>query len=442
MPAARGRPEVGRTETESEDKMIIQNPGPATSLSFLLVAGVIAMGCSAGTVPGNNVDGGTSANGDGGVAGDDGGTTQLPSACAVVGGEVKVTQGADAQTFALAWDKDHYVVIYADSSAGSPGIYGLRLDANGMPQAGAVAIAQTSTPSQLPTIAITSSGYFVAWEEGSSTKTVHAQMLGADLHPTGAESVLAQTSSTQARPIAKTIGNGTALAWMDQAGTSEALNVALVDSSMKMTTPNRVAMSDSAGYPWLAGDSASLALLWSDKTGGPYDIHFSPLDMNSLTATANVTVRTGPAGDALLGRMIKTSFGFLAAWEDQTLPDKTHVYMSLLGPDGTKIADGLVEEDVDGNANWPNMAWNGSAAAIVYYEWRTGTHTPQIYMSFVDGTGKRVGGLHDLKVSASPGNNQAKLPDVVWSGTDFGVVWTDTRDGGHSLYFARVDCQS
>jgi len=424
--------------------MTIQNPHRVTSLSLMFAAGVIAIGCSSSTpsAQGSGDGGGPIGinGGDGGV-GADGGSPQLPSACARIGGEVRVTQGVDVVTFALAWDKDHYVLVYADTSAGSPGIYGVRLDENGQALAGAVAIAQTHAPARLPTIALMpNGGYFVAWEEGENAKVVHARMVAPDLHPTSNDSVLATTASEQARPIARATSNGVALAWMDQVGASEAVNVAVVDTAMKMTGPKRVAMNDSAGYPWLAGDASGLALLWSDKRGGPYDIHFSPLDM-SLTATADVTVRTGPAGDALLGRMVKTSFGWLAAWEDQTLADKTHVYMSLLGPDGSKISDGLVEED-DGNANWPNIAWNGSAAAIVYYEWRTGEHVPQIYMTFVDGTGKRVGGLHDLRVSTGPGTSQAKLPDVVWTGKDFGVVWTDTRDGGQTLYFARVACQS
>ena len=69
--------------------------------------------------------------------------------------------------------------------------------------------------------------------------------------------------------------------------------------------------------------------------------------------------------------------------------------MALVDPSGSHaLGGGLVEQANTGDADWPNISWDGSAAAIVYYQFRGGR--PQIYMTFVDGTGARVSGLSRL----------------------------------------------
>ena len=60
-------------------------------------------------------------------------------------------------------------------------------------------------------------------------------------------------------------------------------------------------------------------------------------------------------------------------------------------------------------------------------------------MSFVDATGMRVGGLHDVQVSDAA-SGWSRYPDVVWTGTQFGVMYVDTRDGAPDLWLQSVAC--
>jgi hypothetical protein len=57
----------------------------------------------------------------------------------------------------------------------------------------------------------------------------------------------------------------------------------------------------------------------------------------------------------------------------------------------------------------------------------------------VDGSGRRLFGP-DLQVSATPNSAWARFPDVEWDGKEFGVAWSDSRDGTTQLYFERVTC--
>jgi hypothetical protein len=227
---------------------------------------------------------------------------------------------------------------------------------------------------------------------------------------------------------------------MDQIEGQPAVEIAFADESSKVTGPVRVAQnSGGAGWPWVAGDDQGVAMIWSDKRTGAFDIRFADLDAQALALQNEGALRDDAKTDALLGRMIKTGFGYLAAWEDMR-GDDNQIWMALTDGGGKMIYTGLVEEPNTGDANWPNMAWTGGAVAIVYYQWRS--DNPQIFMSFIDATGKRVAGLHDLQVSSNPKGSMARFPDVVWNGTDLGVAWIDTREGSPQLYFARVTCKS
>jgi hypothetical protein len=179
-----------------------------------------------------------------------------------------------------------------------------------------------------------------------------------------------------------------------------------------------------------------LGVVWSDKASGPYDVHFAALDPGSLATTTPASIRGQAVHDALLPRMVRTSFGFLAAWEDLRGTDN-QIYIALIDPSGKLLGGGLVEEKNSGDANWPNLAWTGGEAAVVYYQWRD--NRAQIFMSFVDQTGARVRGLPDLQVS-NGASGWSKYPDLAWNGGQFGVMYVDDRDGPAALWFQRVTC--
>jgi hypothetical protein len=229
------------------------------------------------------------------------------------------------------------------------------------------------------------------------------------------------------------------VSWMDSVDGKGGVQVALVDpKSLALTGPQRVAADDVDGWPWVAGDDDVLAMAWSDQPGAAYDVRFARLDPVSLSVSHEVSVRGAAPGDGRLPRLIRTTFGFMSTWEDMRTSDN-EIYVALVDPLGKRIGGGLVEEPNTGDANWPNMAWTGSAAGIVYYQFRTGR--PQIFMSFVDKTGTRVAGLHDVRVSDAA-SGWSKYPDVLWTGSDFGVMFVDTRDGAPGLWLQAVTCIS
>jgi hypothetical protein len=366
-----------------------------------------------------------------------------PSACARVGNETKLAFGTGSASFAFAWAGDHYVVVYPDAASGNLFVGMLAQDGTAL---GSPTVVQAALPdSDLPNVVKTSSGFLVVWQAGAAGHAVFAHALASDGSPSGEGVSVATTQLQQPRPVLAPAGDKVAVAWMDQFDDgSRGVAIATIDpTTMQATAPQRAAQGDIDGYPWLAASGQTIGLVWTDQStasnGQPsYDLGFARLDPQSLQPSAPMSLR----GRALTGvsqpRVIGTDFGFLAAWEDFRGSDN-QIFMTLVDPSGAPIAGGLVPEPNTGDANWPNAAWSGTSTGIVYYQWRDSR--PQVFISFVDRTGVRVGGLHDLQVSNGT-SGWSKFPQVVWTGNEFAVVYVDNRSGGPELWFQRISCQS
>ena len=369
----------------------------------------------------------------------DDGTTGITTACSRDGSETKLAFGGGSQAFAWLWDTDHYVVAYSDPSTGNGDIFVAKMGADGTQLAAPVDVQPTAAASDLPSIVKTSAGYVVVWQEGTAGQAVLAQALDANAAPVASGSMIASTQSNQSRPVlSQAPGGKVAATWMDVFDGKGGAQVALVDpTTLTVTGPQRIAQADIDGWPWVAGDDQSLAVAWSDDGAGSYDVQFASLDPQSLAMSNQISLRGTVPNSGLLPRLIRTSFGFFAAWEDMRTSDN-QIFSSLVDPTGHSIGGGLVEEPNTGDANWPNAAWDGSGAmAIVYYQWRTSR--PQIYLTLLDSTGARVNRAHDLMVSNGDAG-WSKYPDVLWTGSEFGVLYVDTRDGPPALWLQRVSC--
>ena len=346
---------------------------------------------------------------------------------------------------AFVWADDHYEAVYSDTT--SHDIMSVHLDPEGNMLDMPVAVEQTAPTSDLPTLTRTKTGFAVAWDEEDVQPHVRAHALDPSGRPVGAAHVIAYGRSTEMRPVLSPSPLGIAITWMDRAPNTNTTDDTVGDSATYVglladdlslrndVPPQRVDPSAHAGYPWLAGDGGNLGLLWSDNQTGVIDPYFGPVGAQ-LAVGKSTDVRGATVENAAqLGRMTLTDVGYLAAWEDLRSGSE-EIYMSLLDPSGNRYAGGLVEEPGTGSANWPHMAWTGSSAAIVYYQYRAGK--PQIFLTFIDQNGARINGAADAQVSNT--SEQARFPDVQWTGSEFGVMWIDTRNGEPELYFNRALC--
>ena len=423
----------------------------------LMLLAAIAAGCApvafkadaGGTIapppPRSTVGGGPAGGSDGGAsdAGPPpavpGGSITVPPVCAP-SSEVQLTTADPLSGFAWQWDGGGLVVVWATASpSGGGSVHVARFALDGTPLMPATLIESLSDPVTLPTLARVGSSWIVAWQQGKPPGlSVRAHVLDASLTPTGVGSTLIASAASEMRPVlAKSPGGKAALSWMTTNGTTPSVWVAYVDSTLAISNATQISATHAASFPWLSGDGTSLALVYSDDRTGVLSPRWTALGSN-LIASGDNPLRTATTGDGKLSRMVRTSTGWLAAWEDTRSNDVDEIYLAITDQNGVRLNETLVEEPNTGDANWPNMAWANDRAAVVYYQFRISS--PQIYLSFVDGTGARVGGGADVQVSNAPQGAWARYPDVAWTGSSFAVAWTDTRSGTPQLFLSKVLC--
>ncbi len=83
--------------------------------------------------------------------------------------------------------------------------------------------------------------------------------------------------------------------------------------------------------------------------------------------------------------------------------------------------------------SWPRTAWNGSGFASVWSGHPSGGNDA-VFFALGDASGARVSA--EIPVSSSSGI--AKDPALAFTGSAYGVVWADSRDGELEIYFSRI----
>ena len=85
------------------------------------------------------------------------------------------------------------------------------------------------------------------------------------------------------------------------------------------------------------------------------------------------------------------------------------------------------------NSSSPSVAWSGTEFGVAWQDDRDGNS--EIYFARVDLNGDRVG--EPIRVTRHPASSER--PQLVWTGSDYGLAWRDGRNGNTEVYFARLD---
>ena len=102
-------------------------------------------------------------------------------------------------------------------------------------------------------------------------------------------------------------------------------------------------------------------------------------------------------------------------------------------PDGpSKIMEEQPVTTDPAESSDPSLAWSGSEYGVAWQDTRDGTS--QIYFARVQPDGLKLG----TDVRISNGTDAAGRPSLVWSGSEYGLAWDDTRHGDREIYLVRI----
>jgi hypothetical protein len=97
----------------------------------------------------------------------------------------------------------------------------------------------------------------------------------------------------------------------------------------------------------------------------------------------------------------------------------------------TSTTESRVTTDIS-SSSAPSLSWTGSEYGLAWTD-VVGTFTDVLFAR-VDSAGAMVGSA----VRITDGTSNAQASSLVWAASEFGVAWNDDRHGDHEIFFARI----
>jgi putative metal-binding protein len=233
------------------------------------------------------------------------------------------------------------------------------------------------------------------------------------------------------RPLGVSVGSGDDLVWTGKEYGLIGAGSGGVGFSRRAPDGTSIASGSLS-----ATSSTSSRIAWNGASygavwlgGGLKFRLIAPLDIAS-----GQSVDVGSAG-GVFGRAIAAGDGtFGIAWSDNRNGD-TEIYFARFSSEGIKLGPELRVTNSAGASIDPAIAWSGSEWGIVWGDTRTGNE--EIWFARIDATGVKVGS--DFQVTNAPGHS--RTPSIVWAGGKYGIAWSDDRETvNDEIYFTVLGC--
>jgi hypothetical protein len=200
------------------------------------------------------------------------------------------------------------------------------------------------------------------------------------------------------------------------------------------TAGNDVAVSLDAAGSYVAALSwtgSQYGVAWHDDRDENWEIYFARLDAAGVRIGPEVRV-TDNLGLSAYASLAWSGTEFGLAWRDDR--DGNHeIYFARLDAAGSLIGEARRISHADELSGWPSLVWNGREYGLAWHDETDGGR--EIYFTRLRPNGDKL--MPDLRVTVDSG--MSSNPSLVWSGEEYGVAWHDDRDGNLEIYFARID---
>jgi hypothetical protein len=199
------------------------------------------------------------------------------------------------------------------------------------------------------------------------------------------------------------------------------------------------------GVPLLpAGDQATVGpdLVWTGSVFGLFwlqygietlDLHFTRLDGNGLQTGPDVALTSWP-GSVNTYSSVWTGADFAVVWDHYSgTDDDREVFLIRLDSGGGRRGMDTRISTAPGYSGYPAIAWNGSEYAIAWEDDRDGN--VEIFFRLVDAAGVPL--TPEIRITNTAGESYD--PKIVWTGSDYLLVWSDNTSGVFMVQRTRLD---
>lgn len=203
---------------------------------------------------------------------------------------------------------------------------------------------------------------------------------------------------------------------------------AVAQSDIAITTATNRQVSPAVGT-----NGTDYLIAWSDERdgwnvlGARLDAQGTALDLTELPIAVALNSQSNP-------QVVWTGAHYLVIWDDGRSGRYTELYLARVDAEGQVLdATGKRFSSGAGHESYPQVAWGNNGGLVVWQDYRNNAWN--IYAARITADGEN---LDPQGIPVATGSKSLWYPSVAWDGTQYLVVWQDTRGDYYDILGARV----
>ncbi|MEO0071632.1 MAG: hypothetical protein ABIK39_06070, partial [candidate division WOR-3 bacterium] len=245
----------------------------------------------------------------------------------------------------------------------------------------------------------------------------------------------------QMSPAVAFDGTNYLLVWQDNRSSSEFdIYGALVTPDGVVLQPGGIAISTAAFVqfsPAVAFDGTNYLVVWQDsRSGNSSDIYCARVTPDGVLLDPDGIPITTAENSQLAPTVAFDGTNYLVVWQDQRNGETSDIYGARVTPNGVVLdTAGIAISTAVNQQEFPVVAFDGTNYLVAWQDNRSGNNL-DIYGTRVTQEGIV---LDTTGIPISTAVDKQEFPAVSFDGTNYLIVWQDSRSGGrYDIYGARV----
>jgi imidazole glycerol phosphate synthase subunit HisF len=353
-------------------------------------------------------------------------------------GEVRITNDSNISDHSsLVWTGTEYGICWRDSMDSSPyyEIYFTRLNASGLKIGSVLRITNNNTANtDNPSIVWNGLEYGVSWDDNrSSDYEIYFVRINADGTINGSE--LRITNSVGDSKSVSLVWTGIeyGVSWNDaRSGTSEIYFVRINADGTKNGSDVRITNNSSSSiFSNLVWNGTDYGVTWVDYSDGNSEIYFARINADGTKNGSDVRITNDNSNSAFPSLEWNDNDNEYGVSWDDFRDGNTEIYFARINADGTKNgSDMRITNDISNSAA-SSLVWNGNEYGVAW------AGDMELYFARINSNGTKNGS--DVRITPDDSFGSIDVSSV-WTGTDYGITYTDGRNGMfNEIYFATFD---
>ncbi len=348
----------------------------------------------------------------------------------------------DQFTPAVAHDGTNFLVVWEDSRSGTGyyDIYGARVSGTGtVLDISGIPISTAANNQRYPAVAHNGTNFLIVWQDNRNGSY---DIYGARVSGTGTvlntSGILISTAvNAQEYPEVASNGVDFLVVWQDYRNGSYDIYGARVSGTGVVRNPSGIPIFIDAydqSTPAVAREGTNFLVVWHEMRNGHYDIYGTRVNSTgTVLDTSGIPIST-TAISTKCPAVAHNGTNFLVVWEDSGRANSPNIHGARVSGTGTVLDTGNISISTSANGQYtPAVAHDGTNFLVVWEDHRSGSY--DIYGVRVSETGTV---LDTSGVPISAAAYDQSTPAVAHDGTNFLVVWQDGRNSSSDIYGARV----